>query len=240
MTASYPRVLAYVVVAIILLQTAYLTFTAKQPVVFRDQHGHVTSIHDLTTLFRLASASAFALAILLLARAGHLCFKRRESGRRSVIRIRVLGPGRIWVMTNAALVALSVYTGWAEMEPRSLSESNPDALLCAVIFFGLPLFVVGALSIAKVRRFRRPSWNRFPLNWWSDPLQTLFVSTLCALGLFVGSLSGLYRVGPRGFWMTASFGSTFLGLLITQILAYRLFRNRIEKEGVKTGVSPHY
>jgi heme A synthase len=219
-----------VVLALILFQTAYITFSANQPVLFRDQRGQVTGIHDLTVLFRVISVSAFALGTLVLARAAYLSFGKRpepDGGRRFSLRSPFFAPGGRWTICNVTLIILSVWTGYAEMESRKVSKTNADAILCAAILFALPIFVLAILAIGKTRQFRKPKWNRFPLNWSSDPLQVLFISTLCALGAFFGSLPRVYGSATHGFWVAASFASTFLGLLIGQILAYRLFADRI-------------
>ena len=43
-------------------------------------------------------------------------------------------------------------------------------------------------------KLRKPSWNRSPINWWDDPLQSLFVS-MCYMGaMAIGTSCGAPRL----------------------------------------------
>jgi len=133
----------------------------------------------------------------------------------------------LWTVANSMLVLLSLATGYAETSPSILSEANPDLVFCITIVIMISIFVVGTVALAKPCSLVRPSWKRSPLRWSGDPLQAIFVSMWCALGLFVGSLFRAY-VQHFGFWMAASFGSVFVGFLLGQLIVFCRHRHEIE------------
>lgn len=232
MRKGHPVLLAYVVLAIILLQTAYVTLTGHQPVVFRNERGEVVTVRDLTTLFRVISASALVIGLLLLAAATRGYLGQRRDGQvhtKATLKVRhsLFKSGRIWIIFNVMLVTLSVWTGYAEMSPTRLDRTNPDIVLCIAVLVGALTLAIGTVHLAKVRHLRRPKWDRLPFNWWTDPLQALFVVTWCSLGCVIGSLFRVGGSGAIGIWTVVVFSSVFIGLLIGQVLAYRLYRNRI-------------
>jgi hypothetical protein len=139
-------------------------------------------------------------------------------------------------MLNIGLVLLSLRGGYMMMAPERLHRDNPDGVLCLILLVIMPLFVLGAVAYSiyrwKCNVLLCPSWDRFPLNWWGDPLQSLFISTWNTAAITLGAIARLpidksadYRT--IAFWMVASFGSITIGLLIGQFFAYRIFRNRI-------------
>jgi hypothetical protein len=143
----------------------------------------------------------------------------------------------IWKVVNSVLVLLSLGAGYTETDPRILSQSNPELAYCVTILIMTPIFVVGTVYQAKAGSLIRPSWRRSPLRWSGDPLQAIFVSTWCALGLFVGSLFRAYRQ-HFGFWMAASFGSIFIGLLLGQLIIFFIYRHQVDREIEKTCDGP--
>lgn len=133
----------------------------------------------------------------------------------------------VWFILNLTLIVLSFWTGYQEMTLDNLRGMNPDAVFCLLLLVITPLFVLGALGVAATERFQKPSFSRFPLNWRGDPLQAIFVTTWCFLGLFVGNALHLGKAGRVGFWLMASSGSVFVGLLIGRLLAFYVYRHRI-------------
>jgi len=83
----------------------------------------------------------------------------------------------IWLVVNVSLVALSVRQGYASLAPEQLRHVNPDAVFCSAILLTLPLFALFTVLLfvrrCNVDKLRRPSFDRNPLNWWYDPLQSL-------------------------------------------------------------------
>jgi len=139
---------------------------------------------------------------------------------------------RVWAALNAGLLGLAMWTGYAEMEPERLSNANPDIVFCAVALITAILLSLGSVwySIygAKQTTLRRPSWRRFSMDWWHDPLQCLFL-TCCVMGaMAVGAAFRLPGTSQSGFWMFMFFLSIFAGLLIGQFAVYGVYRERIE------------
>jgi hypothetical protein len=80
-----------------------------------------------------------------------------------------------WIVVNTVLVLLSLWTGYAETDPRILSQTNPDLAFCITILIMITIFVIGTVALAKPGSLVRPSWKRSPLRWSGDPLQAIFV-----------------------------------------------------------------
>src|SRR5260370_19316150 len=94
----------------------------------------------------------------------------------------------MWSAPNLCLFGLSVWQGYASLAPEQLRHVNPDAVFCSLITLNLPLFALGTVGYSvrrlNVQKLRRPSLDRNPLNWWFDPLQSLFITTcnMAAIG----------------------------------------------------------
>ena len=140
---------------------------------------------------------------------------------------------RVWAGLNILLIALSVWTGYFEMEPERLTRANPDALFCTAVLIGMILFCLGsvwyAISGAKQTTLRRPSWRRFSIDWWRDPLQCLFLACCFTGAMSIGAAFRLRGATQTGLWMFVFFLCMFLGLLIGQLFVYAVYRERITK-----------
>jgi hypothetical protein len=137
----------------------------------------------------------------------------------------------IWYIVNIGLVTLALWDGWTSMAPEKLRHTNPDPILCVIILIGMPLFALGSVHYSvrrwKHHRLARPSLDRNPLNWWHDPLQSLFVFTCVMASMVVGSAFRRPSVGSVGFWTFGVYSCFAIGLLIGQIVVYRVYRERI-------------
>jgi hypothetical protein len=137
----------------------------------------------------------------------------------------------IWYVMNIALVGLALLGGYHSLSPEKLRHTNPDAIVCGIILLVMPLFSIGSVSYS-IRRWNhnglaRPSLSRNPLNWWHDPLQSLFISTCIMVSTAIGSALRHPTVGSVGFWTLAVYVCFALGLLVGQILVYRIYRQNI-------------
>ena len=132
---------------------------------------------------------------------------------------------------NFAFMAGAISGGFSEMAPEKLLHTNPDWIFCSIILVIMPLGAIGivqySISIWGRSTLRRPSWDRFTLNWWGDPLQCLFESTYGAAAGTIGNALRLPSTSAIGFWTFASSLAAFLGLVIGQVIVYRLHRARI-------------
>jgi hypothetical protein len=108
----------------------------------------------------------------------------------------------IWYVINIALVALALLGGYNSLSPEKLRHTNPDAIACGIILLVMPLFSIGSVSYSIRRwnhnRLARPSLSRNPLNWWGDPLQSLFISTCGMAAMAVGSAVRRPTIGSVG------------------------------------------
>jgi hypothetical protein len=220
----------YVVLGILLLQVGYLLSTSDQLLIWLNEHQKIIDRKDAPTVFEICSVAAFAMATCLLVYGIRGIQTKRTGDDRpiSVVKNRSAVVENLWLSANIALVLASIWAGYNEMSPGRLQHTNPDAIFCLCVLVVMSLFAVGTLHLSKTARFRRPSLNRFSLNWSGDPLQALFLSTLVCLGLVVGSLTRVLNSGAVGFWTVAFNCSLFIGLVVGQLVAYRLYRGRIE------------
>jgi hypothetical protein len=119
------------------------------------------------------------------------------------------------------------------MSPERLQHTNPDIVYCSIILVIMPLFAVGSVFYStrsgKCETLLRPSWNRNAINWWYDPLQSLFITNFILAGMAIGSALRLSKGNETGFWLFASYCCMAVGLLVGQFLVYRIFRARIVK-----------
>ena len=137
----------------------------------------------------------------------------------------------IWYVINFALITLALPGGYNSLSPEKLRNKNPDLILCGSILLVTPLFALLSVNYS-IRRWNhnklaRPSWGRNSLNWWHDPLQSLFISTCAMAFMAIGGALRHPTVGSVGFWTVATYTSFALGLFVGQILVYRIYRENI-------------
>ena len=113
----------------------------------------------------------------------------------------------IWYVVNIALVALALVGGYESLAPEKLRHTNPDPIGCGLILLVTPLFAMWSVSYSILRwnhnRLARPSLSRNPLNWWHDPLQSLFIYTCVMVSTAIGSALRRPTIGSIGFWTLA-------------------------------------
>ena len=144
-----------------------------------------------------------------------------------------LGLMSPWSLLNFLLLGLAAWVGYSEMAPDRLTHSNPDIIFCGIVLLGMVAFSLGtvwyAVSGAHQATLRRPSWRRFSLDWWRDPLQCLFLCSCFAGAMAVGAAVRLPGTTGTGFWMFMFFVCLFTGLVLGQFAVYALHRERIAK-----------
>jgi hypothetical protein len=136
-----------------------------------------------------------------------------------------------WTILNFTLVALAFWGGYNSMAPDRLRHTNPDPVACLSILLAMPLFAVWIVRYS-IRRWKsdplsRPSKSRNPFNWWRDPLQSLFVTTCIMAAMAIGSAVQHPAFESVGFWTLGVYCSFTIGLLVGQILVYRIYREHI-------------
>lgn len=136
-----------------------------------------------------------------------------------------------WQVVNIALIALASPGGYASLSPEKLVNKNPDLSLCGLVLLITPIFALLSVEYSIRRgiqsRLARPSLSRNPLNWWHDPLQSLFISTCVMASMSIGGALRHPKFGSVGFWMVAFYTCFALGLLGGQILVYCVHRASI-------------
>ncbi|MGB2636614.1 MAG: hypothetical protein WAM58_21980 [Candidatus Acidiferrum sp.] len=137
----------------------------------------------------------------------------------------------VWRIVNVGLIMSSLWGGYNSMTPEKLRHTNPDVYACIAILVVMPFFALGCVGYS-IRRWKRdplsrPSWDRNPMSWWFDPLQSLFVFTCVMAATAIGSALRHPALGSVGFWTVGVYCSFVIGLLLGQILAYRIYREHI-------------
>ncbi len=145
----------------------------------------------------------------------------------------------LWRTVNIGIIVLGLWDGYETMASETVRRTKPDPILCGILLVIMPLFALGAVYYSKYRwdqenkilawpfKLRKPSWNRNPINWWGDPLQSLFVSTCYMGAMAVGASMRHPEIGSAGFWTLGVYCCIAIGLLVGQLLAYRIFHQRI-------------
>ena len=125
---------------------------------------------------------------------------------------------------------MSPWAGYRALAPARLARTNVDPELCLSLAIVMPIFVLGILWLASGQcdSFRRPSWDRFPINWWYDPLTALLITTLGSFGYAIGVQLRFFSVAPVGYWTVVLHWTIFFGLVLGELIAYPIFRHRIE------------
>ena len=140
----------------------------------------------------------------------------------------------LWWVINTGLAVASLFAGYNSMQPAQLSHENPDLIFCIATLVTTSLAPLGGVAYAVKRygaysSFRRPSWGRSPLNpnFWEDPLQSLFITTMMMLATAIGASIWWPAFGSVGFWTVSFYFCFVLGLAVGQLLVYRIYRKRI-------------
>lgn len=215
------------VLAIIFLQLAYVGFIGRQPVVFYDDKGQIAAIHDLTGWFRIMSWTALIVGALLLGNGIRSFVRRGESHApthpstsRVHARQQFIRNGWFWAGFNVVLIGISIWAGYEGLIAGIPQTALGRMILCICLVGLVPLFVIGAVGLAGIDQVRTPKWSGFPLDWVSNPLQALFITTWCSVGAFLG---GLFRLGASGIWQLAIYGSLVLGLVGGRAIVHWLY-----------------
>lgn len=187
----------------------------------QDGPAEILSPDQGAAAFWALSAGMCALGALLLLAAAYLLLRIVRPASRggvppvSLRRFMSTSDSHWWAILNLALVLLSLWTGYAEMAPENLAHSNPDIIFCTIVLVMMILFSFGAvwysISGARQQTLRRPSWRRFSIDWWHDPLQCLFLSCSFAGAMALGAVFRLPGTSQTGFWMFMFFVWPFLG-----------------------------
>ena len=137
---------------------------------------------------------------------------------------------RLWFVVNVGILVFSIWQG-AQMT-KDFAHPHPleDWIACPLILIGAYLFTFCSIWFSKCDSFSRFSWDRFPLNWWYDPLQSLFMTTCIVTGWAVGSAFSLFYVGTNGLINLALFSSGAAGFHLGQLSIYKVYRRRIIEE----------
>jgi hypothetical protein len=120
-----------------------------------------------------------------------------------------------------------VFDGYVETAPERLSQMNPDIVACVVVFADVGDFS-GSFSLLCERV---PSdttvMESLPVQMgWGSTSSDLRQDLVCA-GSVPWKLIA-YSTQLSGFWLAASFGSIFLGMLLGQSIVFCRYYHDIQ------------
>jgi hypothetical protein len=130
---------------------------------------------------------------------------------------------------NLASLLFCVWAGYRSLDTDALRGTNPNGYLALAVLILMPVFVLGAIWFSGARTLRRPSWRRFSINWWGDPLQCLFLSTWFIGAGTLGAALHLLHTSRAGFWNFMTCLCILIGLILGQVIAYAIFHRRISR-----------
>src|SRR5271163_3383971 len=120
----------------------------------------------------------------------------------------------LWCVANLGYLMLGLWCGYYSTAPNKLLHTIPDPLAWLLILIFMPLFAIGAVYYSIQRwqnMLQRPSWNRNSINWWQDPLQSLFMTMCTTAMMAVGAALRRPAIGSTGFWMFGVYCSVAIG-----------------------------
>jgi len=138
---------------------------------------------------------------------------------------------KAWPTIYAALIPVIIVLGYTSLSPERTARTNVDWILISITFVALLFFPLGAVaygfSHSKKETLRRPTWDRPPLGWWTDTLQSLRV-TLAYMVLFtIGGTFALADADEKGRMLFFLFVAMSAGLFIGERLVYAFYGKKI-------------
>jgi tellurite resistance protein TehA-like permease len=135
-----------------------------------------------------------------------------------------------WYVANFGYLALGLYCGYYSTAPDRLQHIIPDPVAWLAILIVMPLLAIGTVYYS-IRCWQnilpRPSWNRNSINWWEDPLQSLFMTMCTTAMMAMGAVLRAPAIGSAGFWMFGVYCSVAIGFAVGQMVVYRIYRRHI-------------
>jgi hypothetical protein len=137
---------------------------------------------------------------------------------------------RFWIAVNLAVIGSAFYGGFEEAGPDHHLNTNADWIFITLSFILTALFPFGAMYYSRsigVAEWKRPSFDRNPLRWWTDPLQPLRISILAMCTYTLGATAALPHTDKQGvmlFWWNVAI---LAGLTLGERFVYWWFKAQI-------------
>jgi len=132
------------------------------------------------------------------------------------------------MVANALSVLIAMWVGYGEPSDIALGSEIASGLIALLLISVMAIFAVGTVHLSRASKLQRPGWVRSPFNWKTDPLQALFMSSVVMLGLAIGSVLRCALEPMHHLGLPMILGSIFVGLVLGQSVAYRIYRRRVD------------
>ena len=108
--------------------------------------------------------------------------------------------------------------GYQQLQPSETAKTNADWIFVTVCFVTMliaPSLMVAFARHRGVEEFRKPSFTRWPLGWWSDTLQPIRLTLIGLVCNAVGAAFALPKADAQGvmlfWWFLAMASGWFVG-----------------------------
>jgi len=136
----------------------------------------------------------------------------------------------IWRLIYVGLLISAPYAGFKSLGPEETAKTNPDWVFIAVTFIGCLIFPLMALGFSRahgVNEFRKPTFDRNVLRWWTDPLQPLRFCVYASILTCAGAAVAFPNTDSIGKLTLYWYIAIAVGLVLGERLAYMVFQKRI-------------
>jgi hypothetical protein len=138
---------------------------------------------------------------------------------------------KLWPVIYAILIPIVIISGYRALSQEATAGTNVDWIFVTVAFVGLVAFSLGSVTYgfrySKKEKMKRPTWDRHPIGWWTDTLQSLrFCWVSMALYAF-GALFAFRRADEKGRMMFFFLVAMPAGLFVGERLVYAIYGKKI-------------
>ena len=123
--------------------------------------------------------------------------------------------------------------GYRNVLPEQAKGTNADWILTSVAFLAASIMPLAFMAYSRRRGttvYRRPTFDRWPLGWWSDTLQPLRVSLIASVLTGIGAAVALPQVDHKGVMLFFTYAAFAAGLGLGERFVYWVYADRISGE----------
>lgn len=139
---------------------------------------------------------------------------------------------KIWPVIYLVLIPVTILGGYRELSPEATARTNADWIFVSITFITCVFFPIGAVTFGfkySGKAFmQRPTWDRHPMGWWTDTLQSLRLMLVYAALAALGAAFAFPHADKKGQMVFVFLLAMPVGLFIGERLVYAVYRKRIK------------